>query len=161
MGSDSQDKSEKVELKRTLGLFSACAMILGTIIGSGIFVSPKGVLMEVGSVGLSLVVWAVCGILALLGALTYAELGTMIPKAGGPYAYIQEAFGDLCGFLYMWAMTIIVIPTGNAVIALTFAYYILQPMFPDCSSPHTAVLLLAAIAIGEHFCIFFIYLTKL
>ena len=149
MGSESKEKSDKVELKRTLGLFSACGMILGTIIGSGIFVSPKGVLMEVGSVGVSLVVWAICGLLALLGALCYAELGTMIPKAGGPYAYIQEAFGDLCGFLYMWAMTIIVIPTGNAIISMTFAYYILQPIFPSCNVPHSAVLLLAALSIGE------------
>lgn len=140
---------EKIELKRTVSLFSGCAYILGTIIGSGIFISPKGVILESGSVGSSLIIWVFCGVVVLLGALSYAELGTVIPKTGGPYEYIRTAFGDFPAFLYCWALVMIVLPTGNAVISMTFAYYVIQPVFPDCDSPETAVMLLAAVAIGE------------
>ena len=74
--------------------------------------------------------------------------GTMIPKSGGDYAYINESFGGLPAFLYMWVALVVIMPTGNAVIALTFANYILQPFFPNCEAPPDAsVRLLAAVAI--------------
>lgn len=69
----------------------------------------------------------------------------MIPKSGGDYAYIGEAFGPLPSFLYLWAALFILVPTGNAVTALTFAQNILQPITPDCQPPETAVRLIAAI----------------
>ena len=148
--SDTTDTdSSTVKLKRTLGLFNGVALIVGSIVGSGIFVSPKGVLMEAESVGLSLIIWLLCGIICLLGALSFAELGTCITRSGGMYAYILVAFGDLPAFVYMWASLLIIYPAANAVIALTFGYYCLQPLFPDCDSPDIAVRILAALALGE------------
>ena len=142
---------EVVELKPTLGLLNGVALIVGLIIGSGIFVSPKGVLQEIGSVGGSLIIWAVCGLIALAGALCYSELGTSVPLSGGDYAYITEALGPLPGFLFLWSAVFILMPAGIAVSSLTFAYYILQPLFLTCGPPETAVRLIAASAICELF----------
>lgn len=102
-------EEKTVQMKRNLGLLEGVAIILGIIFGSGIFVSPKGVLKEVEAVGTSLVIWVLCGLLSMIGALCYAELGTSVPKSGGDYAYILEAYGPLPAFLYLWdAMMIFV-----------------------------------------------------
>lgn len=145
MGSDNGDLS--VKLKKNLGLHNGVSIIVGIIIGSGIFVSPKGVLLEVGSVGGAILIWTLCGLISLIGAMCYAELGTAIPKSGADYAYIFEAFGPMPAFLFLWVALLVVIPTGNAITALTFAFYILQPFFPTCDPPDVAVRLLAALAI--------------
>ncbi|KAI4472798.1 hypothetical protein M0802_016499 [Mischocyttarus mexicanus] len=139
--------SGKVRLKKELGLLEGVAIILGIIFGSGIFVSPKGVIQEVGSVGISLIIWVLCGLLSMIGALCYAELGTSIPRSGGDYAYIHEAFGALPSFLYLWAANLIFVPTTNAIMALTFAKYVLQPFFPNCSTPDDGIRLIAAVTI--------------
>jgi len=142
-----QGGSGKVKLKKELGLLEGNAIILGIIIGSGIFVSPKGVLETTGSVGMSLVVWVVCGLLSMIGALCYAELGTTIPKSGGDYAYINEGFGSLPAFLFLWDANLIFVPTTNAIMSLTFAKYVIQPFFPDCVMPENGIRLIAALAI--------------
>lgn len=139
--------TNKIQMKKQLGLLEGIAIILGIICGSGIFISPKGVITEVGSVGISLIIWVLCGLLSMVGALCYAELGTCIPRSGGDYAYIYEAFGDLPAFLYLWAANLIFVPTTNAIMGLTFAEYVLQPFFPNCSIPDSSVRLLAAVTI--------------
>jgi len=138
-----QDQTN-AKLKRNLGLFDGVSIIVGIIVGSGIFVSPKGVLLYAGSPGLALIVWALSGLLSLIGALCYAELGTMIPLSGGDYAYILSAFGPLPAFLYLWSALIIIMPAGNAITALTFSNYVLEPFYPECSPPDSAIKLLAA-----------------
>uniref|UniRef100_A0A671TNA2 Solute carrier family 7 member 10a n=1 Tax=Sparus aurata TaxID=8175 RepID=A0A671TNA2_SPAAU len=120
---------------------------LGNIIGSGIFISPKGVLEHAGSVGLSLIVWVCGGGICALGSLCYAELGVTIPKSGGDYSYVTEIFGGLVGFLLLWSAVLIMYPTTLAVIALTFSNYVLQPAFQNCLPPFIATRLLATICI--------------
>uniref|UniRef100_A0A8C2XDD6 Solute carrier family 7 member 8b n=1 Tax=Cyclopterus lumpus TaxID=8103 RepID=A0A8C2XDD6_CYCLU len=114
------------------------------IIGSGIFVSPKGVLQNAGSVGLAVIVWVSAGVVTAIGALCYAELGVTIPKSGGDYSYVNDIFGGLAGFLRLWIAVLVVSPTTQAVIALTFSNYILQPLFSSCLPPESSTRLLAA-----------------
>uniref|UniRef100_A0A8C5H8P1 Asc-type amino acid transporter 1-like n=1 Tax=Gouania willdenowi TaxID=441366 RepID=A0A8C5H8P1_GOUWI len=140
-------RSDRVTLKKEIGLLSACAIIIGNIIGSGIFISPKGVLEHAGSVGLSLIVWVCGGGICTLGSMCYAELGVTIPKSGGDYSYVTEIFGGLVGFLLLWSAVLIMYPTTLAVIALTFSNYVLQPAFPNCLPPFIATRLLATICI--------------
>ncbi|KAK9702741.1 Amino acid permease [Popillia japonica] len=143
----SEDDTGKIKLKKELGLLEGVAIILGIIFGSGIFISPKGVIQEVDSVGFSLVVWVMCGFLSMIGALCYAELGTAIPKSGGDYAYIYECFGPLPAFLYLWAANLIFVPTTNAIMGLTFAKYVIQPFFVKCDVPAPSVTLVAIMTI--------------
>ncbi len=137
-------------LKPKISLLNGCTVIVGCIIGSGIFVSPRGVLENTGSVGLALIVWLLCGLFSLVGSYCFAELGTAIVRSGADYAYIFEAFGPFLAFLRLWVEGIVVRPCTIAVVALTFSYYIIEPLFPDCEQPESAVRLLAAICIGKY-----------
>ena len=142
----------RVSLKRTVGIPGGVAFLVGTMIGSGIFATPKWVLIYTGSVGLSLVVWSLCGLVALLSSLCYIELGTLIPKSGGEYAYLMEALGPLPGFLVSWVFVLFIKPAGAIMILLVFAAYAIEPIFPGCGSREDLVplvKLLAVAALGE------------
>lgn len=111
-------------LRRELGLFTAALLVVGGIIGSGIFFTPGEVARALPTSGWILVVWALGGVVAFAGALTYAELGAMLPQAGGPYVYLQYGFGKLAAFLYGW-MVLLSIATGAlAAVAMGFAAYL-------------------------------------
>jgi APA family basic amino acid/polyamine antiporter len=116
--------SQETGLRRELGLASCTLMVVGGIIGSGIFFTPAEVARALPTGTWILGVWAIGGLVALAGALAYAELGAMMPQAGGGYVYIREAFGPLAAFLCGW-MTLLLISTGAlAAVAMGFAGYV-------------------------------------
>ncbi|XP_031668280.1 b(0,+)-type amino acid transporter 1-like [Oncorhynchus kisutch] len=134
-------------LQKEVGLLSGICLIVGTMIRSGIFVSPKAVLLEMGAVGPCLCVWAACGLLATLGALCYAELGTMITKSGGEYVYLMEAYGSVTAYLYSWSTIMVLQPSAFAIIALSFAEYTSTPFYPGCTPPIVVTKCLAVVCI--------------
>ncbi|XP_045784592.1 Y+L amino acid transporter 2-like isoform X1 [Maniola jurtina] len=138
---------ERVKMRKQLGLLEGVAIILGIIFGSGIFISPREVIEKTGSVWGALSVWAACGVLATLGALSYAELGTTLAQSGGDYHYINEAYGSLPAFLYLWDANLVFVPSTNAIMSLTFASNILQPIFPNCTIDPLCRKLIAAVTI--------------
>ncbi len=112
-----------IELKRDLGLWAALAIVVGTVIGSGIFRVPQAMILNVGTVRLVFLVWLVGGFLSLAGALTYAELAAAMPGAGGEYVYLTEAYGPLWGFLYSWTQMFVAKSGSIATLATAFFEY--------------------------------------
>src|SRR5579862_9903404 len=113
-----------VGFQRRLGLFDSTMLIMGTMIGSGIFVTSADIARDVGSAGWLLAVWGIAGLMTILGALSYAELSAMMPHAGGQYVYLREAYSPLWGFLYGWTC-FLVIQTGSiAAVGVAFAKFL-------------------------------------
>src|SRR5262249_50270184 len=124
---------EDQKFVRGLGLLDSTMLVAGSMIGSGIFIVSSIIARQVGSPGWLLVVWIVTGVLTLMAALSYGELAAMMPKAGGQYVYLREAFSPLWGFLYGWTL-LLVIQTGTiAAVAVGFARYtgVLIPWFSE------------------------------
>lgn len=109
------------DLPRVLGASHATAIVVGTIIGSGIFLVPHEMMRAVGNSSLVYLAWIVGGMLSLFGAMTYAELGAMMPYAGGEYVYIRNAYGDLPAFLYMWTWFAVAKPASIASVTTGLA----------------------------------------
>lgn len=112
-----------VTYARRIGLFSATMLVVGGIIGSGIFLNPAIVAQRVGTTGLTLAAWVLGGAIALLGALCFAELGGRRPHVGGGYAYLRDAFGAMPAFLYGWTLLLVIATGATAAVAVTFARY--------------------------------------
>ena len=134
------------ELIRGLGAFDATMIVAGSMIGSGIYIVSADIVRHVGSSGWLLLAWAITGVLTLAGALSYGELAAMMPKAGGQYVYLREAFSPLFGFLYGWAF-FIVIQTGTiAAVAVAFARF-LEVFIPGISESEY---LIAPVRVGGY-----------
>ncbi|MEP7000246.1 MAG: amino acid permease [bacterium] len=108
---------------RRIGLFSGTMLVVGGIIGSGIFLNPSIVARRTGSATLTIATWSLGAVIALLGAFIYAELGRRRPQVGGGYAYLRDAFGELPAFLYGWALLLAIATGAIAAVAVTFATY--------------------------------------
>jgi len=112
------------ELRRALGLWSAVSIVIGTVIGSGIFLVPKTMVLQVGTPAMVFAVWIFGGLLSLAGALTYAEMAAAMPEAGGEYVYLREAYGPFWGFLYGWTQMWVAKSGSIATLATGFFYYL-------------------------------------
>ncbi|KAJ5806101.1 uncharacterized protein N7503_003703 [Penicillium pulvis] len=123
---DRQGQDGSLERNKTLTYLNGLSLIVGLIIGSGIFSSPSQVNANAGSPGAALIVWAVAGVLAWTGAASYAELGGAIPLNGGAQVYLSKIFGDLMGFLFTWCAVLVLKPGSAAIIAIIFGEYVVR-----------------------------------
>ena len=141
--------SSPVQYARRLGLFSGIMMVIGGIIGAGIFRNPAEVARRVVSTELTLSVWILGGVIALIGAFCYGELGNRNPRAGGGYVYLRDAFGEMPAFLYAWSLLLIIATGAIAGVAVTFADYTINlfglPSGSTVPLAITAIVLLSGI----------------
>jgi APA family basic amino acid/polyamine antiporter len=135
-------KETRSELPRVLNVSHATSIVVGIIIGSGIFLVPREMMAAVGSSRMVYAVWIVGGLLSLFGAMTYAEIAAARPKYGGEYAFLREAYGDLMGFLYMWTQITVAKPASLATVAAGLARVLATfAVFSGFSQPAFAGLL--------------------
>ena len=140
---DEADTTDSVQMRRVFGLHHGIAVICSLVVGSGIYISPKGVLLGAGSCGLSVILWGIAGTVSLFGGLSYAELGTTFPRAGEKYYYLEQMFGPFTGFIYLWTYLFVIRASANAIKCLTFAQYFLSLIYTQCSPPRHAITILA------------------
>ena len=124
MSSDSKKQLSSEGLVRGLGRWDATLLTVGSVIGTGIFITTADIARVLPHQGMILLVWALGGVLSLAGALSYAELGALFPRAGGMYHYLKEAYGPFWGFLYGWACFLIIMSGGLAALAVAFGEYL-------------------------------------
>lgn len=118
-----ETQNQKTTYARRLSLFDGTMVVVGGIIGAGIFLNPSIVAQRMETPTLVLAAWAIGGAIALIGALCFGELGSRRPEAGGGYVYLREAFGPLPAFLYGWTLLLVINTGGISAVAMTFAYY--------------------------------------
>jgi APA family basic amino acid/polyamine antiporter len=137
--------------RRALGPFDATMVVIGGIIGSGIFINPYIVAERLGSTPLVLAAWTAGGAIALAGAFAYAELGAIFPKAGGQYAYLRDAYHPLAGFLYGWALLALIETGAIAAVAITFSTYALRfAGRPDIAPVPLAIAAIAVLSVVNY-----------
>jgi APA family basic amino acid/polyamine antiporter len=115
---------QRAELPRKLGLFDSTSIVIGTMVGSAIFLVPSSIAQSLPSAPMILSIWVIAGVLSLLGALAYAELGAMMPATGGQYVFLRESFGPMGGFLCGWSFFLAARSGGIAVVAVGFSIYL-------------------------------------
>ena len=157
-------RTGNITLRKELNLISGTAVVIGLMIGSGIFITPSSILSYSQSFGLTLVLWVVGGLIALVGGLCFCELGVLIKKSGSTYTFIREGYsfrrrkpwlsmiGSLLAFLNIWSSTVVSQPAAIAIALLTFGRYVCRPFFIGCSEvPIIPVKMLALSALGKSF----------
>ncbi|XP_037602279.1 b(0,+)-type amino acid transporter 1-like [Sebastes umbrosus] len=142
-----ESETQRLNLKREVGIIGGVSFIAGTMIGSGIFISPQFVLSAIGSPTASFVVWTCCGLISMLAGLCYAELGTVIPESGAEYVYILRTAGKVVAFMFVLSFIVVMRSASATGIALSFAEYVVAPFYSGCSPPQLMVKLVAAGAI--------------
>ncbi len=140
--SPSSSVEQKPGLVRVLGLWDMISIVIGGVIGSGIFLVPAAIAGQVGSPMLMLLVWVVGGLLSLFGSLSFAELGAAYPEAGGIYVYLREAYGHLVSFLFGWTLFLVIDSGAVATLAVAFSKEYLPRLIPNMSG--LAIQLVAA-----------------
>ncbi len=139
--------TEPAQLLRRVGLFDATMIVMGGIVGAGIFINPYVVARQVHTPVLILGVWVAGGVVAMLGAFIYAELAARMPKVGGQYAYLRDAFHPLAGFLYGWVLLLVIQTGGMAAVTITFARYFLELTGWPISEKLVAVVTITALTV--------------
>ncbi|XP_033967082.1 b(0,+)-type amino acid transporter 1 isoform X1 [Pseudochaenichthys georgianus] len=142
-----EGNTQKLNLKREVGLIAGVSFIAGTMIGSGIFISPQYLLAAIGSPGASFIIWTCCGLISILGGLCYAELGTVIPESGGEFIYMLRTTGKVMAFLFSFSFIMVMRPASATGIALSFAEYVVAPFYSGSTPPQLVVKCVAAGAI--------------
>src|SRR5258705_6451870 len=125
-------QAPRTEFVRAISRLDGTALVVGSMIGSGIFIVSGSIIREVHTPGLLLLVWIISGVVTLLGALTYGELAAMFPKAGGNYVYLREGISPLFGFLYGWTLFTVIQTATIAAVAIAFARFA-AVLFPSLS----------------------------
>ena len=143
-------KPGKGSLLRAMNVFDATAFLIGSTIGSGIFITPSSIQQATGSFGVSMLCWLVGLMIAILGGFCYIELALLVNKTGGDYAIIMkaysfrnqwlQAFGSLLAFLFGWTSMLITGPSSTAIVALTCCRYLIRPFYLDCDEIPESVL---------------------
>jgi len=155
------DGGDQPQFKKELNLLHMVGMVVGGIIGSGIFISPREVVVDVQSYGMALLVWFFAGLLAMGGGLCYSELGTMIKKSGGEFAFLKTAYsfsnrtsrhrviGELVSFLFAWTNSLFGKPAASAIVLLTLGEYTIKAFQWYGEVSTTSTRLLAIFTLGK------------
>ena len=153
-------------LKREITVISGVGFIVGQVIGSGIFITPRTILCDSGSFGVTMILWVAGAVIALCGAMCYIELGMTVRKSGGDYAYLLVGYsnknrykwttftGSLIAFLCSWVSVFVVRPGSIAVIILTCASYLVKSLYIGCEAPSYVITLVALGCIGKSYVFF-------
>jgi amino acid transporter len=132
-----------------LSVFQTCSIVISSVGGVGLFVAMSTMMVTTGSVGVLLIIVLVSGLLNFSLAKCFAEVAIILPKAGGPYFFLLQVFGELPAFLFLWGFIFMIITPSWAYLAYASSLYIVQLFFPGCRPPDSATKLLGACILGE------------
>ncbi|XP_034015582.1 b(0,+)-type amino acid transporter 1-like [Thalassophryne amazonica] len=140
-----EKEPQHLKIRREIGLLGGVSLVSGTMIGSGIFMSPQFVLAYIGSPGASLVIWAVSGVVAMFTALSYTEFGMIFSESGGEFIYLLKIYGSCPAFFTAFTFVLVVKPFGLAALSIAIAEYATAPFYRGCDPPQLVVKCVAAV----------------